>query len=262
MKYIVKFLPAFLLLLCVSCAFEDVVELPIKEKDGKIVIEGNITDQPGPYFIRITRSIKLAQTGETPAVKNAKVILSDNNGQTETLEFENGMYHTTNFTSHPGNTYTLSVTVDGTTYTSKSTMPSLVPLNSLKQVVREQVDSADILGVVPVFTDPVEKGNYYLFKMRLTDHDLDPQVFSDNVDNGMVNTRFIPSTTGFRKNDTVAVEMQCIDNPVYNYFSVLSQAYLNGSGGTTPVNPPSNISNGALGYFSAHTSQTKIIIIQ
>lgn len=75
MKYIVKFLPAFLLLFSVSCAFEEVVELPINEQDGKIVIEGNITDQPGPYFIRITRSIKLAQTGEAPAVKNAKVIL-------------------------------------------------------------------------------------------------------------------------------------------------------------------------------------------
>ena len=57
--------------------------------------------------------------------------------------------------------------------------------------------------------------------------------------------------------------MQCVDVAVYNYFKALPLVNISNSGGDiTHVNPVSNISNGALGYFSAHTSEVKSIIIQ
>ena len=57
--------------------------------------------------------------------------------------------------------------------------------------------------------------------------------------------------------DTVKVEMQCIDKPVYTYWFTLMQQSTEGpGGGVTPANPPSNITPLTLGYFSAHTSQS------
>ncbi|WP_262511540.1 hypothetical protein [Chryseobacterium carnipullorum] len=31
--------------------------LDLDDKSGNIVIEGNVTNQPGPYFVRITKSV-------------------------------------------------------------------------------------------------------------------------------------------------------------------------------------------------------------
>jgi hypothetical protein len=58
--------------------------------------------------------------------------------------------------------------------------------------------------------------------------------------------------------------MQSIDHTIFTYYSALLEISGDGGagGGVTPSNPPSNINNGALGYFSAHTVQKKSIVIQ
>ena len=69
---------------------------------------------------------------------------------------------------------------------------------------------------------------------------------------------------GKKVGDTITVEMNCIDDKIYTYFSALLQLSGGGGpgGGITPTNPPSNISNGALGYFSAHTVRVKTAVIE
>jgi hypothetical protein len=57
--------------------------------------------------------------------------------------------------------------------------------------------------------------------------------------------------------------MQCIDKPVYTYWFTLMQQGDNGpGGGVTPADPPSNITPTVLGYFSAHTTQSKTIVVK
>jgi hypothetical protein len=51
-------------------------------------------------------------------------------------------------------------------------------------------------------------------------------------------------------NDTVQMELDAIDRPVYDYFYTLNQSTLNGQS-AAPANPVSNFSNNALGYFCA-----------
>jgi len=68
---------------------------------------------------------------------------------------------------------------------------------------------------------------------------------------------------GIFSGDTVTVEMQCIDLPVYTYWETLMQEQSNGpGGGVTPSNPPTNITPATLGYFSAHTTQSQTIIVK
>ena len=58
--------------------------------------------------------------------------------------------------------------------------------------------------------------------------------------------------------DSLRVEMQNIDPGVYEYFRTLNLILSsNPVVTTTPANPKSNFSGGALGYFSAHSRQVR-----
>ncbi|WP_426275024.1 DUF4249 domain-containing protein [Chryseobacterium sp. S-02] len=264
------FLIILSLFLVTSCEKE--IDLDLKDQSGQIVIEGNITDQAGPYFVKITKSVAFTETNQYPAVENAQVVVSDNTGQTETLQYVgNGTYQTSTFVGQSGRTYTLKINVEGQQYTAQSTMPEAVSFDSLDQ------DSFMVGGetsytLLPVFIDPSPLGNRYLFVYTVNNN---PKKFfsefSDNVNNGMPNQRplILPNDDSNADDikvvagDTIHVEMQCIDDPVYTFYSALLQLSGGGpGGGVTPANPPSNITNGALGYFSAHTIRVKSVVIQ
>jgi hypothetical protein len=244
----------------------------LDDQSGKIVVEGNITDQAGPYYVKITKSVAFTENNQYPAIENAQVVLSDNTGQTETLSYiGNGTYQTSTFVGQPGRTYTLKINAEGQQYLAQSTMPQAVSFDGLDQ------DSFMVGGetsytLLPVFTDPLPLGNHYLFVYTVNNN---PKKFfsefSDNVNNGMPNQRplILPNDDAEVDDikvvvgDTIHVEMQCIDDMVYTFYSALLQLSGGGpGGGVTPTNPPSNVSNGALGYFSAHTVRTRSTVIQ
>lgn len=261
------FLTIVSLFIITSC--EKDIDLDLKDQSGKIVIEGNVTDESGPYYVKISKSVSFKETGPYPAVENALVVLSDDAGQTETLKYAgNGYYTTQTFVGNPGRTYTLKVTAGGQQYSAQSSMPQPVALDDLEQ------DSFMVAGekaytLLPVFTDPPALGNRYLFLYSVNNS---PKkffsAFADNVNNGLPNQRplLMPNDKKDIKvaaGDTIYVEMQCIDNNIYLYYTALIQSFDGGTGsGITPANPPSNISNGALGYFSAHTVIHKEAVIQ
>jgi len=58
------------------------------------------------------------------------------------------------------------------------------------------------------------------------------------------------------------VEMHCVDQSVWSYFNTLGQARGNNSQSVSPSNPISNITNNALGYFSAQTVQSKQAVFE
>lgn len=265
------FITVLLLLLFTAC--QKTIDLSFDDQSGNIVIDGNITNLAGPYYVRITKSVAFTEINQYPPVMGAVVIISDNSGQIDTLQYEaDGRYRTTNLVAIPGNTYTLKATVNGTTYTAQSTLPQPVTLDGLQQ------DSLSFGGkisyrVIPVFNDPPSLGNYYRFVIHINGVlNKSYNNFSDDTNNGLQNIRPIHASkdnkdddkdSAIEKGDTVTVEMQCIDESVYTYFTTLSQISQSGLvGGVTPANPPSNITNGALGVFSAHTSETRSIVIK
>ncbi|AZB16418.1 DUF4249 domain-containing protein [Chryseobacterium indologenes] len=256
------------LFLMTSCQKE--IDLDLDDQSGKIVIEGNVTDQAGPYIVRITKSVAFTQQNQYPAVEGAQVILSDNTGQTDILQYMgNGRYQTTTFVGAAGRTYTLKVQAEGQQYTAHSTMPQPVDFEGLAQD-SFQFGSKTSYTLLPIFTDPAVLGNRYLFSYTI--NNLSKKyinVFSDNLNNGMLNQRplILPNDDNdgadheVKAGDTIHVEMQSIDNNIFTFYSALLDMSGPG-GGVTPANPPSNISNGALGYFSAHTKSVQSFVIQ
>lgn len=244
----------------VSCT--KIIDVNIDNTEPAYVIEANIDDAPGPYYVRITKTIDLDKDNNFPGITGATVRISDDAGNDELLSDNgSGYYATTSLQGTPGRTYTLTVEVEGKTYTSVCKMPTKVPFDSLGF---EEVETFD--GLVPYptvyYTDPVGVGNYYRairYKNGVPDGEM--YIESDEFIDGKSRSAVLfngdsDEVRVLAPGDTVTVEMRCIDRYVYEYLEQLLEADGN-SNAATPANPKSNIQGGALGYFSAHTSEIK-----
>ena len=245
------------LIVIVTNGCKKIINPNIVPSAPKLVIEGNVSNIPHGCWVNIEYTTPLDSI-YTMASTAAVVTVSDGMGNVHHLK--SGGYHgyyDNTFIGVPGRTYTLKVVIDGNTYTATSTMPQLVNLDTLL-TDRIMFGNKSIIDVTPVYLDPSGFGNCYQF-VETINKTLNPHifVFDDRYNDGTINTRpLVETDSTINSGDSIAVEMRCIDKNVYNYFNALNQLNNNS---TTPANPPTNIMGGCLGYFSAHTSQTKKI---
>ena len=251
-----------LIALFASC--EKVIELDLDNVESKLVVEAVITDQPGPHYVKLSKSVNFNEPSVYPYVDNALVVITDNTGVVDTLQYtENGIYQTSEIEGVVGRMYDLKVIVDDQTYTSRSVMPAKVNLDT-NVVIDFQFGPSLLKYIIPIYKDPVELGNKYRFILTVNgQRDKDFLLINDNVNNGQYNGQPLRSSDiTLKSGDVVQVEMQTINEEIYNYYYTLDQITARGGGGgSTPANPPSNITGGALGNFSVVTTQTKTITI-
>ncbi|UII29600.1 DUF4249 domain-containing protein [Fulvivirga ulvae] len=255
-----KSIVAIIIAVAMLSSCEKEISIDLNSSDSQVVIDGSITDTPGPYYVRITRSVNFNDANDYPPITDAMVIISDDQGTTDTLtEASAGVYQTSKIVGTPGNTYFLSIAALQKNYFATSTMPLKVNLDSLKFEPLSTPGGEDFYSVLPIFKDPATSGNNYRFLLTINGEAEDSYlVDNDIIGNGLVNKRPIFSPDAeIESGDTVKVEMRCIDLAAYTYFYTLSQITDGGpGGGTTPSNPPNNITgDDALGVFSAYTTQ-------
>ena len=256
----------FILLIVVFSSCKKVIQLDLNNNTDVLVIDGAVTNAAGPYYVKLNKSVNFNATSSYPAVTNAQVIITDNVNQRDTLKHAgNGLYKTNSLKGIEGRTYLLSVLADGKTYSAQSIMPTAVKLDSLRISYTNANDEINY-NVVPMYTDPMVFGNSYRF-IQTINGKLDETyfAFNDNLNNGLPNQRPLRSGDPDLKlllGDVVEIEMQCLSLETYTYYYSLSQQTRNGGGATTPANPPNNITGGALGIFSALTSQKKSVVIK
>ena len=252
------------LVLLYSC--QKTVTLNLKTAASQVVIEGNITDSTGPYTVTISRSVGFYADNTFPAVSGAIVKISDNQGSTDTLtEVSAGTYQTHTLQGQPGNTYALSVSVNDTIYTATSTMAAAVPLDSVTFSHSAGFGKSRIQAIAN-FQDPAGVKNYYQFEEHINGQlfTKDFFVFDDRLSDGKyIENNLRTDSAWLSTGDQLRVDMYCIDVNVYNYFYQLIQTGGSGAFNTTasPANPSTNISNGAYGYFSAHTRRSLTVTV-
>src|ERR1700749_2802074 len=108
---------AGLLLSIAGFSCKKVIQVNLNAAAPQIVIEGNITNGPGPSQFMISRTVDFSATNQFPPVSGATVTITDStNFQTETLrEMDSGLYITQSLTGIPTHTYLLKVVADGKT---------------------------------------------------------------------------------------------------------------------------------------------------
>jgi Domain of unknown function (DUF4249) len=246
------------------CACQKTVKLPLNTAPSQLVIQGEVTDQPGPYTVSINQSVGFYADNTFPTVSGASIKISDGQITDSLTESTPGNYVTHTLQGRSGTTYTLQVSVGGSSYSAVSTMPAPVPLDSVTFDNSSRFKNNQITPQAN-YQDPPGVRNYYQFIMYIngTQFTKDVYAFDDRLSDGryiVQNLRM--DSTYLVYGDDLRVDMYCVDSNVYNYFNQLSQSLGNGAFNTAaaPANPSSNISNGAYGVFSAHTvsSQTAI----
>ncbi|MFD2933258.1 DUF4249 domain-containing protein [Spirosoma flavum] len=132
-----------------------------------LVVEGQISDQPGPYTVKLShtadysyKSLNLLETGAT-------VIISDNRGNQETLteQLSGGTYQsrTTGIQGVPGRSYKLTIqTKAGIRYESEpEILPAVPPIDKLYYESNYTTAEGQTWAVLLDTKDPDTLGNYY-----------------------------------------------------------------------------------------------------
>jgi hypothetical protein len=254
-SYIILVISLFALTSC-----EKVIDVDIRDADTRIVIEGRVSNVPGPHTVRVSQSANFGAAGTGAVVSNALVTITSGI-VTDTLRYvSDGNYQTRKTVGTPGQTYTLRVLAGGRTYVGTSTMPQPILLDKLTY---ETVGPQGKV-VQANYDDPAEVKNYYQFVVYINDKKQDGlYVTDDRLRNGIRARTPVgvgPDALTVETNDMVRVEMRCIDAGTYDYLKSLADLL---SGQTiSPANPNPNLSGGALGYFSAQTSSVGSVVIR
>lgn len=243
-----------------SC--KKIIEVDTNNAATQIVIEGKITDKLADQHILITKTVGYSDQNIFPKVSGAIVVVTDDKGGSFTFNETTAGVYTNRMRGVSGTTYSLNVKSEGKTYTASSKMPNNVKLDSIGVTTNSFFGNERKIAAA-YLVDPVSETNYYHFNLYVNDlFSKRIYVSNDRLTNGnKLRTQLYyeendDDDKGLKKGDKISIEMECIDSNIFDYWYALSQQSGRGPNqGTTPANPTSNISNNALGYFSAHTFQ-------
>lgn len=249
-----------------SCEKE--INLDLNESDPQIVIEGWVSDQPGPYEIKITQSTNYFDNEAIPGVSGASVIIRDDMGTADTLsEIQPGLYRTSTLQGQIGHNYSLTVVIGDQTYEASSYLPRIGPIDTSFSIYSPQTGFLDEgYYIVSAANEPAGQGDFYRFRFyqndSLYDGAFDYFLTDDRFVDGQLATVQFPYTVEL--GDTCIIEIQSLTNQAYDfYLSLFSELTSAGSPfGAPPANLTGNISNKALGFFGAMSIERDTVIVQ
>ncbi|MEO9802958.1 MAG: DUF4249 domain-containing protein [Reichenbachiella sp.] len=255
------------LIVCLLSSCLEVIDLKHDDNAPVLIVDGLITDQPGPHFVKLSTTISFNSSERSFAVEDATVTLSNDLGEEEQLlHIGSGTYQITTIQGVVGRTYDLNIDYDGQTYTSQSTMLPVSEIAEMASTFRNATSLSDAgyyVSMAALVSVP-DKINYYRWKVYKSDSLFsgkeDIIVAEDEYADGSFEFEF---EYPFELNDEVKVEMSSLNKDAYEYYNGLAEV-LSSDGGLfspPPVNAPSNISNGALGLFQANAVSSDVITI-
>lgn len=270
-KYIYTLFVAFSM---ISCTEEIIID-ELNNVDPKLVIEANIDIHKTNNSTEQT--IKLSKTtgyynNDYPQVLGASISVTDEQGNSMGTfldinpgvdEFEDGIYTADDFTRPElGETYYLSITVDGETYTAQDTYTSISKINYIDQ--KTVTFPSETIQVNINVENEKEVDNYYLNKIEtphriIPEYDvLDDEQYDDSGDDNQFDIAYTDDE--LEPNMRMDITLYGISKSYKNYLSkVLGLAQgSNGPFATAPASVRGNIlnttnqDNYALGYFSVN----------
>jgi len=267
---------------CLLTSCTKVINIDLNSTNPNIVIDAEVTDQPGSYSVNLTQTVNFSDNNTFPAINGASVIISDNAGNSNTLTesvLGSGNYVTSNLQGIEGRTYYLSVTNNGKNYTATSTMPYGVALDSVIADTNSShggggfgghggggtTPSVPSVTVKAMFTDPKGIANYYRlieYVNRVPNYNTIAIISDVGQDGTQITETVVRRDTSIHLGDTVNVVLESIDANVYEYYRTLKQVSRTQTGinVTVPGNPTTNLSNNALGFFSAYAVRSKYVV--
>lgn len=268
----IRFSAILILLLSLLSSCDKVIDLKLNNSALQTIIEGTVSNETGGAKVLISQSQKFYDETTFNGIGGAQVTV-DVDGTVYNFDpTAAGVYQNSTLVGIPGHTYHLTVKLNDKTYTSTSTMPQIVKLDSVYVVDDELATNKDktkLRIAVVKYQDPANEQNHYRF-IEYLDGRKEKSLFVDDDEftNGQtVNSRLNFSNSNddpareIRTGKQLMIEMECIDAAVYKYFFSLNSGSTGDGNNAAPSNPTSNITGGVLGYFSAYPITRKTITV-
>ncbi|MBV9986662.1 MAG: DUF4249 domain-containing protein [Chitinophagaceae bacterium] len=276
-----------------SC--EKTINITPDQQTPKLVVEAQI-ENGQPPAVALSNSLNYfteldPATLSASYVHNARITINDGFRDHTLQEYSllvNGTrlyYYSTNQLSPAtsmygieGYTYRMTIEVNGQSYTSTTTIPSLTKrIDSLWwKTAPFQPDSSKVVLMARV-TDPPGLGNYIRYFTRVGQGDYDPgynSVYDDQIIDGKTYDVQIDQGVSknskqrrddyayFRRGDTVTVKHCNIDKASFDFWRTWEFSYQSlGNPFSSPGKVKGNISNGALGSFCGYAAMYKTLLI-
>ena len=277
------FISVFLITALLSCTAPILIDT--HDSEPVIVIYGCLTNEYRYQSVRITSSSPYFDSNKNEAVSDADVRIEDSEGNDYKLFYvKDGYYYSSSvFAVRPGITYKLTVNVDfdrdgdNEIYEAETTIPSAFSADSI------EIKPMGIMGfrhfsLNIYLQDPVETNDFYLFKFFVNDSLSNDQISKFAVaDDEMFNGEYLSGISVFyfedatdekvvemNKNndnaymvlsgDIVRLQIINIEKGYYNFINECASEMRgeNPMFGGPPSNISTNISNGAVGYFTGY----------
>ena len=267
---------ALLSLPLTSC--EDVIDLDLPQRPPLLAVEGAITDQPGPYVVKLALTAPYFREGPLPPVTGAVLTLAEDGagGSTETLrERSPGEYVTSQLRGQIGRQYTLTIQTEGQTYRAQTEIRRTMAIDSLGQKYIDVTRGPDSVGYQVQFyaRELPGPGDSYRYKVYrnglLWDQPADLLVVTDDLLDG----RYLAGPLdghSYQPGQRVRVEINSITDD-YKLFlqQVATQTNNRGLFAPPPANARTNVRNleagsarVAVGYFAGYTVRADSITIR
>jgi len=237
-------------------ACEEVIDIDLNSSNPVLVAEGAI-DNGSPAWIRLTYTSDYFNTEQSVVEENAIIEISDNEGNSEILEYiSDGMYQGRELTGIPDNQYLITVLTADKNYEATSSLfhPSEILSVSFEKNENVKPGQDESYVITLTFKDDTTTRNYYLIKFLKKEESEGMNYYL--VDNSYYKKtgeiEYSPFRQNFESGDEVIIELYSIDKNTYIYYSELNDI---GSGNmmnsSTPYNPKSNFGSEVMGYFTA-----------
>lgn len=160
-----------------SCVEEYWPEI-VETNDFSLVVDGNISNQAGPYTVRLSKTKSINDTSNTPLVGASMKFINQNGSTQDLVELKPGTYQTTdpNFTGQIGDSYKLQiVTPSGEIYESSyETILDPVAIESVEMIEESKIideTSQEALPGFQFYVSSAEMGaqkNYVYWELEET----------------------------------------------------------------------------------------------
>lgn len=285
-------------LIVLGCEKDITVNMP--KIDKMAVVDGYIENGKSPilslsrsedYFTKVD-----SNTAYNMLILNAEISIEELESGFEswfTLELNDNIfpflfYRSESIKGKTGKTYELRVKSGKMRYAATTSIPAIVPIDSMNFLPQQPYDDAGYVWFY--FTDPPEQGNYYrMFSKKLGADSIFvhpySSVISDKLFNGQSmeypiyrggSSVFVSRDTTTRTTideedsipdyfysvgDTVVVKLCSIDKEHYQFWlNIERQGSAAGNPFSSPANIPTNMSEGGLGFFGGYAAYYDTIV--
>lgn len=263
-----------------SC--QDKIDIDLPEGETFLVVEGWITNEPGPQIVKLSYTAAYFSDKPLPTVTGAHVTIEDDEGNlTPLVENTPGIYHYPD-SGIIGRAYRLNISIPGgDVYRSDfELLREPVLIDSIAWQVSDKTPNPefdenpdDIYDVVIFTQEPPSPGDYYQWRSIL--NGVEQRAPSDifTSDDALVNGSIIPffnvTEELYSASDTVTIIQEHISQAAYEFLTqVQAQTAFVGSPFDTPPAPIAgnvhnltNLDRDALGFFGAAGRDRATVIV-